>query len=65
MNAANADFQLGAGSPAINAGIRIALVTTDFAGISRQSGGGYDIGAYAYIGNRLPSPSNSRVMSIK
>jgi parallel beta-helix repeat protein len=65
VNAANADFQLGAGSPAINAGIRIALVTTDFAGISRQSGGGYDIGAYAYIGNRLPSPSNSRVMSIK
>ena len=34
------------GSPAINAGVTLSTVTTDFDGVSRPQGGVYDIGAY-------------------
>jgi parallel beta-helix repeat protein len=49
-NASAADFNLLAGSPAINAGLTIAGVTDDFDGVSRPQGGSFDIGAYEYGG---------------
>lgn len=39
------DFHLSAGSPAIDAGLAVS-VETDFDGIPRPQGAGYDIGAY-------------------
>jgi parallel beta-helix repeat protein len=44
----NGDFRLLAGSPAINAGALAPLVTTDFAGLPRPIGGGWDIGAHEF-----------------
>ncbi|MES2780159.1 MAG: right-handed parallel beta-helix repeat-containing protein, partial [Bacteroidota bacterium] len=43
---AGGDFRLTLGSPAINAGITIADVTTDLLGVSRPQNGAYDYGAY-------------------
>ena len=41
-----ADVRLGAGSPAIDAGLPLADVTLDAAGVGRPRGAGYDLGAY-------------------
>ena len=49
VNAAIADFRLQPGSPAIDAGITLATVTTDIAGTSRPKGGSYDIGAFELV----------------
>lgn len=48
LNAAAHDYHLQSGSPAINAGTSAVntLVTSDFDGVSRPQGAGYDIGAY-------------------
>lgn len=55
-NPANANFSLQRRSPAIDAGV--ATVPTDFAGISRPQGAGYDIGAYeAGSGNAPLAPT--------
>ncbi len=43
-----ADFHLGQGSPAIDRGAGTAAPTTDFDGIPRPAGAGYDIGAFEY-----------------
>ena len=48
------DFHLQASSPAIDAGITLSLVTTDFEGISRLLDSAYDIGAYEYAGSKSP-----------
>ena len=48
VNAAGHDFHLQAGSPAINAGTTVSIVTTDIAGVSRPQGSAYDIGAREY-----------------
>jgi hypothetical protein len=40
------DWHLQTGSPAINAGLTLSTVTSDFDGVSRPQGGAYDIGAY-------------------
>jgi hypothetical protein len=40
------DFHLQASSPAIDTGMTIAEVTTDFDGTPRPQGAGYDLGAY-------------------
>jgi hypothetical protein len=50
-NAAGGDYTLQAGSPAVNAGRDVSgaddgAVTTDFLGVSRPQGAGYDIGAF-------------------
>ena len=50
MNAAMADFQLQAGSPAIDKGLVIPDVATDFDATARPQGAGYDIGAYEFGG---------------
>lgn len=64
-NAATNDFTLQATSPAIDAGVTVSAVTTDFAGISRPRGAGHDIGAYEYQGIQLalPSPKNLKEVS--
>ena len=46
VNAAAGDFHLQAGSPAIDAGATISMVTTDLGGLARPQGAGYDIGAF-------------------
>jgi Bacterial Ig-like domain (group 3)/Right handed beta helix region len=48
VDAAAANFHLQAGSPAIDAGITLALIATDFDGVTRPQGRGYDIGAFEY-----------------
>ena len=63
VNATSADFHLQATSPAIDAGLTLAIVTMDSVKISRPQGKGYDIGAYEYVGNQNPAPSNLRVIS--
>jgi len=56
VNVASADFHLQATSPAIDAGITIAEVSTDFDGITRPQGPAYDIGAYEYVSLKRPAP---------
>ena len=46
VNPTGLDFRLLAGSPAVDAGIALAIVLNDFAGMSRPQGAGYDIGAF-------------------
>ena len=48
VNAAAGDFHLTTGSAAIDAGITISLVTTDYDGVIRPQNGAYDIGAFEY-----------------
>jgi parallel beta-helix repeat protein len=48
-NAAAADFRLQVGSPAIDAGVTVSSVTTDFSGALRPQGGGYDLGAFELV----------------
>jgi hypothetical protein len=42
-----------AGSPAIDTGVTLAVVTTDIEGTSRPQGSSYDIGAYEYRATTL------------
>jgi len=63
VNATSADFHLQSTSPAIDTGLIISIITMDIAKVSRPQGKDYDIGAYEYIGNQFPTPSNLRVMS--
>jgi parallel beta-helix repeat protein len=61
------DFSLRAGSPAIDTGISLSTVRTDFRGVGRPQGGAYDIGAYeggsAGGSSTIPSaPSNLRLL---
>jgi hypothetical protein len=46
MNAAAGNYALVAGAAPIDAGLTIAEVTTDRAGVSRPQGTAYDVGAY-------------------
>ena len=59
VNAAANDFRLQSASPAINTGISLAEVPTDFIGTVRPQGVGYDVGAYEYNtgGATLSAPS--------
>lgn len=61
----NTDFRLQSNSPAIDAGIKLADVISDFDGNPRGQDGLYDIGAYEYQGKgkRLSPPTNLRVVS--
>jgi hypothetical protein len=49
LNAAAGDFRLRPGSPAIDAGIRVPLVRTDFAGTPRPLGSAPDLGAFEFV----------------
>ena len=46
VSSSTPDFHLQATSPAINAGITLTQVTTDFDGIAQPQGSAYDMGAY-------------------
>jgi parallel beta-helix repeat protein len=60
VNAAGFDFSLQSTSAAINAGVTVAMVLDDLAGVTRPQGSAYDIGAYEYVsgGGTLVPPSN-------
>lgn len=64
MNLQNGNYQLTAGSPAIDAGVNLQIVTNDFAGNPRPAGSEFDIGAYEFSGTaNLPPapPANVRI----
>ena len=42
------DWHLQMGSPAINMGTSLGIVTLDYDGVTRPQGGAYDMGAYEY-----------------
>jgi hypothetical protein len=67
INTSAKDFHLQAISPAIDAGIAVSEVTTDFDGISRPKLVTYDIGAYEYqyTSERFSPPTNLRILSSK
>jgi hypothetical protein len=48
VNAAQGDFHLMAGSPAIDAADPTATLSTDYDGVSRPQGAGRDLGAFEY-----------------
>ncbi len=48
VNAAKGDFRLKAGSPAIDAGVKVPGIEKDLEGAARPQGKGYDLGAYEY-----------------
>src|SRR5436190_5472082 len=48
VNPTALDFRLQAGSPAIDAGVTLANVSSDFLGVSRPQGAAYDIGAFEF-----------------
>lgn len=52
VNASAGDFGLQAGSPAIDKGMALAEVKTDFTGKARPEGAAYDIGAFEGAGSR-------------
>jgi hypothetical protein len=68
VNAAANDFSLQAGSPAIDAGVAISLVTTDIKGVSRPQGAAYDVGTYEYgtgaKSTPRPTPRNLRLLPV-
>ena len=49
VNVAAGNLQLLVGSPAINAGSPTGAPSTDFAGVSRPQGTGFDIGAFEFV----------------
>jgi len=52
VNPAAGDFGLQAGSPAIDKGMTLAEVKTDFTGKARPEGAAYDIGAFEGAGSK-------------
>ena len=48
VNAAEGDYSLRSDSPAIDQGVTLSAVKTDFDGKSRPQGSAYDIGAYEF-----------------
>jgi parallel beta-helix repeat protein len=56
VNSAAFDFNIQAGSPAIDAGVALSQVQTDFKGTARPQGGAYDIGAYESGGSADSTP---------
>ncbi len=61
MDPPNEDFSLAGGSPCIDAGAVLADVTTDFSGITRPQGLGYDIGAFEFMGPNATSGSHPSI----
>jgi parallel beta-helix repeat protein len=62
VNAAAQDFHIKAGSPAIDAGVALSEVPTDFEGTNRPVGAAYDLGAYEF-NSGLPSPTRTNTPS--
>lgn len=63
MDPERSNFTLQSGSAAIDAGEILGIVTTDFSGVRRPQGAGYDIGAYEVgdgSGPRAPQALSAR-----
>jgi len=56
LSSSTNDFHLQSTSPAINVGVTLSEVTTDFDGVLRPQGSAYDIGAYEYVSGGTPTP---------
>jgi parallel beta-helix repeat protein len=68
VDAGAANFHLQSGSPAIDKGTKLSIVTSDFDGIARPQGSGYDVGACEFgqrIAPSIPAPPNFRLTSVK
>jgi parallel beta-helix repeat protein len=66
VNPSTFNFSLQAGSSAMDNGVTISIVTSDFAGVSRPQGANSDIGAYEFVQQNpvlLSSPKNFRIVS--
>jgi parallel beta-helix repeat protein len=66
VDAPNANFHLQVGSPAVDQGLTLSIVTNDYDGILRPQDGASDIGAYEYSKNgsiKRPAPANFRIVS--
>ncbi len=63
VHPSNFDFRLLAGSQAIRAGLPLAEVNVDFAGVARPRGELYDVGAYQYT--RITAPSAPTGIAVK
>jgi hypothetical protein len=62
VNATGNDFRLQAGSPAIDRGVTVPSITTDFSGAARPQGSAFDIGAHEYGTNApVAAPTNLRL----
>jgi len=67
-DASTADFSIVAGSPAIDVGVTLVEVSSDFDGVLRPQGSGYDIGAYEYVSSgpsgpqAILAPTNLRIV---
>jgi hypothetical protein len=48
VNAAAKDFRLLPNSPLVDVGVALKDVPTDFVGVARPQGSGYDIGTYEF-----------------
>lgn len=49
VNPAAGDFHLQVGSPVINTGALLSIVTTDYDGVARPQGSSHDMGAYEVV----------------
>jgi parallel beta-helix repeat protein len=56
MNAAGLDFTLQSSSPAIDAGVYLSKIRTDFRKVARPQGATHDIGAYEKSTSAPPAP---------
>jgi parallel beta-helix repeat protein len=59
INAGAANFHLQSGSSAINAGITVGVVTTDFDAVARPQGAAYDIGAFEFVASGGGGPTGA------
>jgi fibronectin type 3 domain-containing protein len=59
VNAAGGDFHLQSTSPAIDTGITLAEVTSDFDGVSRPQGSAYDMGGYEFTSAADTTPPSA------
>ena len=67
VNAAGHDYHLSLTSPAIDAGVTIPFISTDFDGHPRPQGPAFDIGAFEFtpIGNTLPNAPTGVKVTVK
>jgi len=56
VNATGHDFRLQPSSPAINAGVTVSWVTTDYEGTPRPQGVAHDIGAFELLSAKASTP---------
>ncbi len=62
VNEAQLDLRLQSASSAVDGGMTLAQVTTDFDGTARPQGVRYDIGAYEYKAGAPAAPTNLRIV---